>query len=318
MDTLEDAKVEFLLPPLRRLTHAPNIAPFLVSNSQNSPQRFPITIFKRSQEGTIEWLGFVFCILYTSKEDRRTLRITYPISFSDKGRFAIYQRLINEVERIASASNVDILEYEGYSMVKGELLFPYSEDFFGNEYNPDFLAELKSQGFETIGKKASYQLDGNTQIDQMSLRSSTKCIDIHTEPDLFARRIKYLQICLKSPDYPELMDISEKALKQPPDIVERAYFQEDHVFFLKKNDLEGCVRWAPTADNKAKIFRILFNQRVDDSILLAGILKSSEKILTRGVSSLQISGISSRGIIDIFEEIGLEPIQIELKLHKQI
>lgn len=323
MNIIDNAKIDTLLPPPRLITCAPIIRPFLITYSQNSPLRYPITLYRRGKGGKIEWLGFLFCLFYVSKSEKKVLLMSHPIAFIEKYKAPIYKRLIEEAEKIASSLSADILEFEGFLKIDGEILFPSSENFFGNFNDPEFIETLKTHGFLVIEKNACYQIDRQKVRWDDAKEYLPNDMEIYTERNFFTRRKKYLTLCRNSPHYPELIDISDKSLKKPPDIIEKIYFKENHVQFLKSGSVEGCIRWAPAREDlckKAKIFRILFNREADETIKLQGILKSSEEIFKKGISTLQVAKISSNEgkIMKIFKKIGVERVQIIIKLQKNL
>lgn len=321
MNILGNAKIDILLPPPRSITCAPLIKPFLITYSENTPLRYPITLYRRGRRGKIEWLGFLFCLFYVSKTEKKVLLMSHLIAFIEKYRVPIYERLIEEAGKIASSLSADILEFEGFLKIDGEILFPSSGNFFGNFNDPEFIGTLKAHGFMLVEKSACYQID-RQKIRMDDVREYlSHDMEIYTERDFFTRRKKYLTLCLDSPHYPELIDISEKSLRKPPDVTEKMYFKENHILFLKSGPVEGCIRWAPAPDDpckKAKIFRILFNHEADETIKLQGIFKASEKIFKKGISTIQVAGISSKEgkIMKIFKKIGAKRVQIIIRLQK--
>ena len=323
MNILDNAKIDILLPPPRSITCASPIRPFLITYSRNIPLRYPITLYRRGRGGKIEWLGFLFCLFYVSKTGKNVLLMSNPIAFIEKYRVPIYERLIEETEKIASSLNADILEFEGFLKIDGEILFPSSENFFGNFNDPEFIETLKTHGFPVVEKSDCYQIDRHKVIWDDVREYMSNDMEIYTERNFFTRRKKYLTLCRDSPQYPELIDISDKSLRKPPDITEKMYFKENHILFLKSGPVEGCIRWAPTCEDlckKAKIIRILFNREVDQTIKLQGIFKSSEEIFKKGISTLQVAKISSkeRKIMKIFKKIGAKRVQIMTKLQKNL
>lgn len=319
MNILDNAKIDILLPPPRTITCASLIRPFLITYSRNIPLRYPITLYRRDKGGKIEWLGFLFCLSYVSKTGKNVVLMSHPISFIEKYKIPIYQRLIEEAGKIALSLNADILEFEGFLKIDGELLSPSSDNFFGNLNDPEFIETLKTHGFSVVEKSACYQIDKKKVIWDDVGKYMPNDMEIYTERDFFTRRKKYLTLCRDSLQYPELIDISDKSLGRPPDITEKMFFKEDHILFLKSRQVEGCIRWAPDdLCKKAKMIRILFDREVDQTMKLRGIFRSSQEIFKNGISTIQVAKIffTERKIMKVFKKIGAKRVQIMIKLQK--
>jgi hypothetical protein len=103
---------------------------FFETNDKLLLRDFPMTLYERTEEHRIRWLGFVYAFLYIDKNEERVLRLERLHSFAPQRVWrrtqnrTIYDQLLSECVTLAKYVRADFLEFEAYEKVGGEIYFP--------------------------------------------------------------------------------------------------------------------------------------------------------------------------------------------------
>jgi hypothetical protein len=247
----QDIQSVILFPPLSFLREAAFVTMFHRVVETNILVTYPITLYTRDDNGTMDWLGFLYTFLCTGKDGAKTSFITYPLCFSEEHKREIYERLLKEAGELARAFGASRMEYEGYQSITGEVVYPLSGMTFGNTCNTDFIQAAEDNQFTV--KKVDFCYEVTPLAASESLR-------IYTIPDFLERRRAYLELCSMCDSFPQYIDV-EKIVGQPPGITDRMYFKKDWIIFTESGEEKGAIRWIPQSigkEKKAKIVRMLF------------------------------------------------------------
>ena len=248
-----------LFPPLSFLKEAVFVTMFHRVVDTNILVTYPITLYTRDDNGTMDWLGFLYTFLCTGKDGTKTSFITYPLCFSEEHKREIYERLLKEAEELARAFGASRMEYEGYQHITGEVLYPLSGMMFGNTCSPDFIQVAEENQFTVKNVDFCYEITPPVTCEPLQ---------IYTIPDFFERRRAYLELCSLCDSFPQYIDV-EKIVGQPPGITDRRYFKKDWIIFTESGEEKGAIRWVPQSigkEKKAKIVRMLFYNAGTDFI----------------------------------------------------
>ena len=281
---IDNAKSAILLPPLTFLRNAPFVTMFSGTVEKNVLVTYPVSLYTRSDQQKMNWLGFLYIFLYTAKDGKKAGYMTYPLCFDCDNKWEIYKKLFKEVEELATAFGASRMEYEGYQSITGELLEPLSVTKFGNVPDIDFLEFIKTKGFTQKEMKPCYEV--------VSPEIGEESINVYTISDFSQRRREYLDVCRMSDSFPQLFDI-EQVLTSSPGVVEHFYFRKDWVLFFKSGNGRGVLRWFPQSlfnRDGAKVARMLF---VDASpeVACSGVTETLRRILSSGVDRVQIADV---------------------------
>jgi hypothetical protein len=291
MYDIEQAKVGILLPHLSFLKKAHFINLFFDAMEKSMVLTYPLSLYVRDDSGKIRWLGFVFAFLFTRKNGKKSVQLTYPVSFDEKRQEEIYERLLKEVEELASDWEADRIEVEGYRNISGDIFEPLSSIAFGNVPNFEFMRFLKIKGFLKEEVKPCYQITWSPR------QQESENFRAYTVSDFRQRKKQYLELLQLSDSCAQLVSPSHLAALSPP-ITERFYFNEEWVIFTQSEMRRGCLRWFPQSlfdegmTREAKVVRILHGKAPPEFVdcsMTAGF----NKISLHGISTLQVADISS-------------------------
>ncbi len=291
-----DAKSTILLPPLSFLKEAPFVTMFSRVVENNILVTYPITLYTR-KDGKMNWLGFLYTFLFTGKDGKRVSFVCYPLCFDHKKE--VYQRLLKEAEELATAFKASRMVYEGYQLITGDMIPPFSSITFGNTVNPDFLEVVKENQFAVQDIKHCYEIT--------SAFDSAGDVTVYTAPDLYERRQKYLALCSMCDSYPQTIDATIKT--QPPGIMDNVYFNEEWVLFTECESQKGCIRWVPQSlfdkeKKGAKIVRILFHNASSDFIR-ESVTEAIKKIFSSGVTRIQVADVLEGSVTEgVLKQLG--------------
>lgn len=296
--SLDTAKSVILLPPLSFLKNAPFVTMFSGTVENNVLVTYPVSLFDRDTFGKIEWLGFLYIFLYTGKDGRKVGHITYPLCFDASHRREIFERLLSEVEELATAFGASRMEYEGYQHVTGEMFQPVSAIKFGNTPDADFLEFVKDKGFTQKGVSPCYEVE--------SPEIKEEPISVYTIADDHERRRAYLEVCRLSDSFPQLFDV-DQILASPPGIAEQSFFHKEWVVFTESGEEKGVLRWFPQSlfgGEGAKIARMLFFEATPEFVC-SSVTETLKWINNSGISRIQVADIPEGSPTeDVLKELG--------------
>lgn len=298
MSDIENAKPAILLPPLSFLGDAPFITLSSGVLEKKVLLSYPISLYTR-ENGKINWLGFLYAFLFTGKEGERVASIAYPLCFDESYKQEIFERLLKEVEELASAFKASRIEYEGYQHVTGELFKPCSTIVFGNTPNADFLDFVKTKEFIQTRITSCYE------IEWSSTREGN--VHVYTAPDFHHRRRHYLELCSVSDSFYQEFDV-ESVLSLPPDTTER-FLKEEWVVFTQSERERGCLRWFPqslfdhTRRREAKIARLLFDKCTPEFVC-DSVVETMNRIASAGMNLIQIGDVPEGSTESCLESLG--------------
>lgn len=287
--TIEKAQTGILLPPLSVLRNAPFVTMFSGVVEGNILVTYPISLYTR-REHMINWLGFLYCFLFTGKDNEKTGVVTYPLCFKDEYKWEIYERLLKEAEELARAFKASSLLYEGYQSIK-RIIYPLSGLTFGNTCNEDFLTFVRDNQFVQKEARPCYEVVSPLQGEGDSVHA-------YTLSDLHERRRRYLELCSLSDSYPQLFDV--RIGDQPPGIMDKIFFHKDWVIFTESGHQKGGIRWIPhlfPTENKGKIVRMLFYSATPEFVYNS-VAEALNLIFSSGVTTIHISDIEEGSLLE--------------------
>ena len=296
--SLDTAQSVILLPPLSFLKNAPFVTMFSGTVENNILVTYPVSLCDRDTYGKIEWLGFLYIFLYTGKDGKKVGHITYPLCFDALHKKEIFERLLTEVEELATAFGASRMEYEGYRNLTGEMFQPVSVIKFGNTSDADFLQFVKEKGFTQKRVSPCYEVE--------SPEIKEEPISVYTISDHHERRRAYFELCWLSDSFPQLFDV-DQVLASPPSIAEQSFFHEDWVIFTESGEEKGVLRWFPQSlfgGEGAKIARLLFFEATPEFVC-SSVTETLKRITLSGISKIQVADIPEGSPTeDVLKELG--------------
>ncbi len=305
--SLNDARTGIFLPPLSSLEYAPFINPFFYVKEGDTLMTYPLSLYRREGHGKMKWLGFIYAFLFTRKDGKKTLQITYPLCFDHDNAWEIYERLFSEVEELASDAGAFQIEYEGYQNMRGKMFYPLSSVAFGSQPDPFFLEFIKSKKFIQKDILSCYQVEWSF-IPQ----DKYKPLHCYTLSGFRQRKIHYLDLCRASESFAQRID-PDCLPSLPPPITERFFAKKEWIIFTESGNQRGCLRWVPQSlfdkemKREAKVMRMLFSDATSE-FMHASVVEMLNTILTLGMNRIQISDIQDRESEKYLRERGAFPV----------
>ncbi|MBU6996653.1 MAG: hypothetical protein HXS42_03290 [Theionarchaea archaeon] len=311
MYSTKQIRAGILLPQLSLLRNALFINPFFDAVKDSMVLTYPLSLYVRDDSGRIRWLGFIYAFLFTRKNGKKSVQITYPLSFDDMRKEQLFERLLEEVKELASDFGADQIEAEAYRNISGNMFEPLSSVAFGNVPNFEFLRFLETRGFQQEESKSCYQIKWSSHIWKPdSVRE-------YTISDLTQRKKQYLELLQLSDSY--IQSVYPDHLNTlPPPVTQRFYFKEEWVIFTQSNMEKCCLRWFPQSifnkrmEKEAKVVRMLCGKASSD-VICRSLAAGFNTIGSHGIDTLQIADIAkgsdvesfltSRGAFKVYETV---------------
>lgn len=296
--SLQTAKTALSLPPLSSLDCAPFVNPFFHVVENDILLTYPVSLYIREDSGKIKWLGFIYAFLFTGRDGKRILEISYPLCFDRAHEWEIFEKLFKEVEELAPGLEASFLEYEGYQNITRRILNPLSGIAFGNLPDPQFLEFIKAQGFVQKDIKTCYELKWSPNPAEIPK------VELYTISDFRLRKNQYLELLRTSNSFPQLFDTGYE-ITLPPPVTERFSFREEWIVFTRSEKERGCIRWFPQSlfdermKREAKIVRLLFST-TSSSFVCKSIIETLNRINSSGMDRIQISDVPQDSQIESF------------------
>ena len=303
---------------------------------------FPITLYERGKNQTISWLGFVYAFLYINKKRRRVLRLERLCSFSEKSvsqNNEIISLLLTECIQLAKFFGSNLLEFEVYRKIGGEIYFPSTLSFVDSYNSPKIISPLKEADFKVRTTEFVFTLPPN--IETFNHRE-TKEYQIRSYGYLRDERKNYWILWSKSPYCMEDLIPHEPDWKLDYNL--RGAHDPRFVLFAWKNKkVVGFAHWLPNfykLSEKAretrssvwilndsrrveggKIFKVTVDPNLDSKDLRVSLLLNALRTMRNcGLTSYQVGNFFADDILmlDAVKELGGEKLHVIDILEKRI
>jgi hypothetical protein len=296
---------------------------------------YPYTLYSRTPEGVIKWLGFVYAFLYWDKEGKQVIRLERLTSFSEEKeeQEKIYSRLLAECMQLAKIMRAEYLEVEVYRRIGGEISFPSTMSHF-NTYNPPEICTFFSEaGFQPKTTTRVYTLSPQQREKRKQPKHPEYTIKPYTHS--LRERRSYWSLWSENPYSVETFPQNEAGWEL--DYGMKIARDPRFVLFEWKNDeIIGCAHWFPNfyqispksrrAKNSewlivhsdkvesGKIFKVMINPEFDSKDLRMTLCQYAMKIMQNEfkLKKIHIGNIRSddETMLEVIKELGGQELHV--------